>query len=68
MMLRLSLTLALVLLVATNAWAQLASQTALVTYGQPNGTFGAATFGRISATSLSHPNMRQMQLGFKLIF
>ena len=26
------------------------------------------TFGRISATSLTYPNMRQMQLGFTLIF
>jgi hypothetical protein len=39
-----------------------------VNYGQPNGIFGSATFGRISATSLTYPNMRQMQLGFKLIF
>jgi hypothetical protein len=35
-----------------------------VNYGNPNATFGAATFGRISAAG----NMRQMQLGGKLIF
>ncbi len=39
-----------------------------VNYGQPNAIFGSATFGRISATSLTYPNMRQMQLGLKLIF
>ena len=30
--------------------------------------FATHAFGRISATSLTYPNMRQMQLGFKLIF
>jgi hypothetical protein len=30
--------------------------------------FGTATFGRISATNLSYPNMRQIQLGARLIF
>jgi hypothetical protein len=39
-----------------------------VNYGQPNAIFGSATFGRISATSVTYPNMRQMQLGLKLIF
>ncbi len=39
-----------------------------VNYGQPNAVFGSATFGRISATSTAYPNMRQMQLGMKLIF
>jgi hypothetical protein len=39
-----------------------------VNYGQPNAIFGSATFGRISATSLTYPNMRQMQVGLKLIF
>jgi hypothetical protein len=39
-----------------------------VNYGQPNGVFGSATFGRISATSTTYPNMRQVQLGGKLIF
>ena len=39
-----------------------------VNYGQPNAIFGSATFGRISATSTTYPNMRQMQLGLKLIF
>jgi hypothetical protein len=35
-----------------------------VNYGNPNTTFGAATFGRISAAG----NMRQVQLGGKLSF
>jgi hypothetical protein len=39
-----------------------------VNYGNPNATFGSATFGRISATNTSYPNMRQMQLGLKLMF
>jgi hypothetical protein len=39
-----------------------------VNYGQPNAVFGSATFGRISALSIAYPNMRQMQLGAKLIF
>jgi len=39
-----------------------------VNYGQPNGVFGSATFGRISATNTTYPNMRQIQLGGKLIF
>jgi hypothetical protein len=39
-----------------------------VNYGQPNAVFGAATFGRISATNTSAPNMRQIQVGGKLIF
>ena len=39
-----------------------------VNYGNPNAVFGSATFGRISATSTTYPNMRQMQLGGKLIF
>ena len=39
-----------------------------VNYGNPNATFGSATFGRISATNTTYPNMRQIQLGGKLIF
>jgi len=39
-----------------------------VNYGNPNAVFGSATFGRISATNTSYPNMRQLQLGGKLIF
>jgi len=39
-----------------------------VNYGNPNAVFGAATFGRISATNTTYPNMRQVQLGGKLIF
>jgi hypothetical protein len=39
-----------------------------VNYGQPNAIFGSGTFGRISATSLTYPNMRPMQLRLKLIF
>jgi len=39
-----------------------------VNYGQPNAVFGSATFGRISATNTTYPNMRQVQLGGKLIF
>jgi hypothetical protein len=39
-----------------------------VNYGNPNAVFGSATFGRISATSTSYPNMRQIQLGAKLMF
>jgi hypothetical protein len=35
-----------------------------VNYGNPGSTFGAATFGRISSAG----NMRQMQLGAKVIF
>jgi len=39
-----------------------------VNYGPPNAVFGSATFGRISATNSTYPNMRQVQLGGKLIF
>jgi hypothetical protein len=39
-----------------------------VNYGQPNAIFGSATFGRISATNASYPNMRQIQIGAKVIF
>src|SRR6185436_1554179 len=39
-----------------------------VNYGNPNGVFGSATFGRISSTNTSYPNMRQVQLGGKLTF
>ena len=39
-----------------------------VNYGNPNAVFGSATFGRISATNASYPNMRQIQLGAKLFF
>jgi hypothetical protein len=39
-----------------------------VNYGNPNAVFGSATFGRISATNTTYPNMRQIQLGAKLIF
>jgi hypothetical protein len=39
-----------------------------VNYGTPNAVFGSETFGRISATSMAYPNMRQIQLGGKLIF
>jgi hypothetical protein len=39
-----------------------------VNYGNPNAVFGAATFGRISATNTTYPNMRQIQLGGKLMF
>jgi outer membrane receptor protein involved in Fe transport len=39
-----------------------------VNYGQPNAIFGSATFGRISAMNTTYPNMRQVQLGAKLIF
>jgi len=39
-----------------------------VNYGSPNAVFGSATFGRISATNTTYPNMRQIQLGGKLIF
>jgi len=39
-----------------------------VNYGNPNGVFGSANFGRISATNTSYPNMRQVQLGGKLVF
>jgi hypothetical protein len=39
-----------------------------VNYGQPNAVFGSANFGRISATNTSFPNMRQVQIGAKLIF
>ena len=35
-----------------------------VNYGNPGGTFGAATFGRISSAG----TMRQVQLGGKLMF
>ena len=35
-----------------------------VNYNNPNGVFGSAAFGRISAAQ----NMRQVQLGGKLIF
>jgi len=39
-----------------------------VNYGNPNAVFGTATFGRISATNTTYPNMRQVQLGAKLMF
>jgi hypothetical protein len=39
-----------------------------VNYGNPNAVFGSATFGRITATNTTYPNMRQIQLGAKLIF
>jgi hypothetical protein len=39
-----------------------------VNYGNPNGVFGSANFGRISATNTSYPNMRQVQLGGKFVF
>ncbi len=39
-----------------------------VSYGQPNAVFGSAQFGRISGTNVTYPNMRQVQLGGKLIF
>jgi len=39
-----------------------------VNYGNPNAVFGSATFGRISATNTTYPNMRQVQLGVKLMF
>jgi hypothetical protein len=39
-----------------------------VNYGNPNAVFGSETFGRISATSTTYPNMRQIQLGAKLLF
>ena len=39
-----------------------------VNYGNPNAVFGSATFGRISATNIAYPNMRQIQLGAKLTF
>jgi len=39
-----------------------------VNYGNPNAVFGSGTFGRISATNSSYPNMRQIQLGAKVIF
>src|SRR6266542_3522557 len=39
-----------------------------VNYGNPNGVFGSANFGRISTTNSSYPNMRQVQLGGKLTF
>ena len=35
-----------------------------VNYGNPNGQFGSANFGRITSAG----NMRQMQLGVKLLF
>jgi hypothetical protein len=39
-----------------------------VNYGNPNAVFGSEAFGRISATNTTYPNMRQIQLGGKLIF
>ena len=39
-----------------------------VNYGNPNAVFGTAAFGRISATNVTYPNMRQIQLGAKLMF
>jgi hypothetical protein len=39
-----------------------------VNYGQPNGVFGSASFGRISATNTTYANMRQIQFGGKLSF
>lgn len=38
-----------------------------VNYGQPNGVFGSTPFGRISALAVG-ANMRQMQLGARLLF
>jgi hypothetical protein len=38
-----------------------------VNYGQPNGVVGTSNFGRISALATG-ANMRQMQLGAKLLF
>jgi carboxypeptidase family protein/TonB-dependent receptor-like protein len=39
-----------------------------VNFANPNAVYGAANFGRINATNISYPNMRQIQLGAKLIF
>jgi outer membrane receptor protein involved in Fe transport len=39
-----------------------------VNYANPNAVFGSATFGRINATNTQFPNMRQVQLGAKLLF
>jgi hypothetical protein len=39
-----------------------------VNYANPNAVFGSATFGVINATNLTFPNMRQVQLGGKLLF
>jgi len=39
-----------------------------VNYSNPNAVFGSAAFGRISATNTTYPNMRQVQLGAKLLF
>ncbi len=39
-----------------------------VNYANPNSVFGSATFGVINATNLTFPNMRQVQLGGKLLF
>jgi hypothetical protein len=39
-----------------------------VNYGNPNAVFGSENFGRITATNTTYPNMRQVQLGGKLIF
>jgi hypothetical protein len=35
-----------------------------VNFGNPNGTFGSANFGRISSVG----SMRQIQLGARLLF
>jgi len=39
-----------------------------VNFGNPNGVFGTANFGRITAMSTTFPNMRQIQLGGKIMF
>ena len=39
-----------------------------VNYANPNAVFGSAQFGRINATNLTFPNMRQIQFGGKLLF
>jgi len=39
-----------------------------VNYGLPNAVFGTANFGRVTATNTSYPNMRQMQLGARVVF
>jgi Carboxypeptidase regulatory-like domain/TonB dependent receptor-like, beta-barrel len=39
-----------------------------VNFGLPNAVFGTANFGRITTTNTSYPNMRQMQLGARVVF
>ena len=39
-----------------------------VNYGQPNAVFGSASFGLINSMNTTYPNMRQIQLGLKLMF